>query len=332
MPTTLSRPINPPSSDQRIVISPIASFPALKSDWPDGVTVRCCHCQKILIERIHLTISIHKLAFKCGFCRNFSEVNFAGSSQISDKTTMLFAVKGMIRLESPIDPSPYMAIDGSPGQDLVPEHERYFVEDIAEIRRELEQIAQLEKEELDCLAFHETLVEIFHRFAFFCRQHPATLGKLSEEEIRDLCLINLKVQFGSAEGEACNFNGKTDVKITNPKNIYEFAVAEFKWWRGQNSFREVYSQCVREHATGQETLLFILVLSSNFDAKHVFEKTIELCRREPETAQLNDIEKIVRSSEKFCAGKVKVRDREIPLILGLIDLYFNNVREGKPPK
>lgn len=332
MPMILSRSINPPSADQRAVIAPRSSFPAMKSDWPDGVTVRCCHCKKNLIERIHLTISIHKLAFKCGFCRKFSEVNYAGSSQTSDMPTVFFALKGMIRLETPVDPSPYKILDGSPGQDLVPEQKRYFIEDIAEIRREFEQIAQLQKEELDCLAFHEKLLEIFHGFAFFCRQHPATLGKLDEEEIRDLCLVNLKVQFSSAEGEAYNFNGKTDVKVTNPKNPYEFAVAEFKWWRGSNSFREVYSQCVREHASGQETTLFILVLNSNYDAKQVFQQTIELCRTEPETVQLNDIEKIVPSSERFCAGKVKIRDREIPLILGIIDLYFKNARERKTQK
>ena len=194
-------------------------------------------------------------------------------------------------------------MDGSGGQDLVPEPLRDFKEEISEIRLEIQQLAQFQKEELDCLAFHEKLLEIFHRFAFYCRQHPATLGKLDEEEIRDLCLVNLKVQFSSAEGEAYNFNGKTDVKVTNPKNTYEFAVAEFKWWRGLNSFSEVYSQCVREHATGQETSLFILVLSSNLEANPVWQQIIELCRTEPETVQLNDIERIVPSSERFLRWK-----------------------------
>jgi hypothetical protein len=332
MPTILSRSITPSSADQRAVIAPMACFPALKSDWPEGVTVLCVHCRNILIECIHSTISIYRLAFKCPYCQKFSEVNLAGDSRTSGSTLAAFSVKGVIRLETPINPPSYRTIDGSPGQDLVPLPLRNFKEEIYEIRLEIQQLAQLQKEELDCLEFHETLLEIFHRFAFYGRQHSAVFGNLNEEEIRDLLLILLKVQFNSAEGEAYNFNGKTDVKVTNPRNPYEFAVAEFKWWRGSDSFREVYSQCVREHATGQEASLFILVLNSNFEANNVFKQTIELCRTEPETVQLNDIEKIVPSSELFCAGKVKVRDREIPLILGLIDLFFKNVRERKPPK
>lgn len=332
MPTILSRSINPPSFNQRIVLAPNAFFPALKSDWPDGVTVRCRHCRHVLIERIHPSIRIYRLVIKCPSCRNFSEVNLAGDPRTSSETLIFSRVKGTVRLETPINPDPHRTMDGSGGQDLVPEPLRDFKEEIFQIRLEIEQLALLLFPELDCLGFYEKLLEIFHRFAFYGRQHSEVLGKLGEEEIRDLCLLNLKVQFSSAEGEAYNFNGKTDVKVTNPKDPYEFAVAEFKWWHGSDSFSQVYSQCVREHATGQETALFILVLSSNLEANRVWQQITELCRTEHETVQLNDIERIVPSSERFCAGKVKVRDREIPLILGLIDLYFKNVREGEAPK
>lgn len=329
MPTILSQSINTSSISQRAVLAPIGCFPGLKSDWPDGVTVRCVHCRNILIQQIHETIFIYRLAFKCPSCGKFSEINLVGDLRNSSNSLTAFSVKGMIRLETPINPNPCMTIDGSPSQDLVPESQRDIKEDFSLILLALENLAYFQKEELEPLAFHEKLLEIFHRFAFFGRQHSEVLGRLGEEELRSLCLVNLKVQFSSAEGEAFNFNGKTDIKVSNPKNPYEFSVAEFKWWRGQDSFREVYSQCVREHATGQEMSLFILVLSSNVDTKQVFDSTVELCRKEPETVYLNDIEKIVPSNERFCAGKVKVRGREIPLILGLIDLYFKNVREIK---
>ena len=76
-----------------------------------------------------------------------------------------------------------------------------------------------------------------HDFAFYGRQHPEALGKLVEQEMRDLFVVLLKTMFRGAEGEAFNFNGKSDIKVTNPENAYEFGIIEFKKWRGTESFR-----------------------------------------------------------------------------------------------
>lgn len=322
MATIFSRPIPNPDETKKLIFSPKGKFPALKSNWVDGLNVLCGHCKNILIDHIPQTISIYRLLIRCPYCKKFSEVNITGDTRAFSPMRVSITggtpLTGVIALESPINVKPNAIFFGNadqPNWDL----------DLNEIRSDLANRARHQKEELRDLGFQEKLFRVFHDFAFYCHQCPKSLQKLSEEDMRGLCLILLKTIFNTAEGEAINFNGKADLKITNPENKYEFSVVEFKWWRGPHSFREVFSQCVREHSSGREKSLFILILSSRFNAEEIFKKSVDLFRREPETIQVNEDLKIIPTVEKFCEGMVKIRNQHTPLILGLIDLYFKNV-------
>ncbi len=175
-------------------------------------------------------------------------------------------------------------------------------------------------------SFADQLLAILHDFVFYARQHSRTLSGLSEEELRDLFLLPLKAAFRSAEGEVYNYNGKTDIKATDPSNRYCFGVIEFKKWHGRKSFAEAYSQAVREHSSGQESFLFIVVLSENVDLQAVVRESSEECRMQPETVKIDTESKLVPSDEPFYRAMVKVRAHDIPLTVAVLDLHFQNVR------
>ena len=177
--------------------------------------------------------------------------------------------------------------------------------------------------------FAARVLAVLHDFAFFGRQHPEALQQLDEESIRDLCLVPFKAIFRRAEGEVFNFNGKSDIKIVNPENRYEYGIIEFKWWRGRTSFQELFSQLVREHTTGQEALLFSAVLCRNLDVSHVKEEIVAELNAQPETVGVSPDRRIVQSSEIFFPSTVRIREHLIPLTVCLINLYFENVRGHK---
>ncbi len=174
--------------------------------------------------------------------------------------------------------------------------------------------------------FADQLLAILHEFVFFARQHRKTLRELDEEQVRDLFLIPLKTAFRSAEGEVYNYNGKTDIKATDPKNPYNFGVIEFKKWHGPVSFGQAYGQAVREHSSGQEAFIFIVLLSENKDLTAVVKASVKEYEKQTETITVDPETKIVPSDEPFYRGEVDLRGRMVPLIVGILDLHFMNVR------
>ena len=171
--------------------------------------------------------------------------------------------------------------------------------------------------------FDEKVFILNHDFAFYCSQHPSSLQNLEEEHLRDLFLITAKVVFTNAEGEPFHFDGKLDYKITNPENKYEIITGEFKWWTGEKSFKDAFHQAVRKHATGQESCIYIIMLSKNKDLQKLYGKITALA--ESETEYISTLEKnCVPNMSKQLFRKVLInhRGRDIPLILGLIDCYY----------
>jgi len=166
-----------------------------------------------------------------------------------------------------------------------------------------------------------------HDFCFYCRQHPKALNAVAEEQIRDLYLIVLKSVFSGAEGEAFHFDGKLDFKVVNPSNKYDIITGEFKWWEGESSARETYHQAIRKHATGQESEIYIVILNRNKDAKAVFDKLKSTISSEPEyvSGSMSPRQLPEGSREHFAECKVNVKGTEVPLTLGIADLYYANV-------
>lgn len=187
--------------------------------------------------------------------------------------------------------------------------------------------AQLRKNKED--TFESQLLAILHDFVFFARQHRKTVRELQEEQVRDLFLLPLKAAFRSAEGEVYNYNGKTDIKATDPSNQYNFGVIEFKKWSGPDSFAQAYSQAVREHSSGQEAFLMIVILSENLDLKAVVDASVKEYEKQLETKNVDPRTKIVPSDEPFYRGSVDLRGRSVPLTVGILDLHFTNVRSDR---
>jgi hypothetical protein len=114
-----------------------------------------------------------------------------------------------------------------------------------------------------------------------------------------------------------------DFKIINPDNKYEFCTGEFKWWRGPESANEVFHQAVRKHANGQELAIFAIILSSAKNSRSVFDKSVSGFNSEREVTSTETKRQLPAGSrERFHEFRVQVRGCNIPLILGLCDLYF----------
>jgi hypothetical protein len=165
-----------------------------------------------------------------------------------------------------------------------------------------------------------------HDFAFYCSQHPESLQSLDEELLRDLYLILAKVIFVQAEGETFHFDGKLDFKITNIENRYEFINGELKWWIGDKSFREAFHQAVRKHATGQESCIYILMLNKNKNRENVINKVRSLIASEEEYVRSTSDSLLPEKSRQFFEKHlIKIRGYEVPIIIGLVDCYYERM-------
>jgi hypothetical protein len=175
-------------------------------------------------------------------------------------------------------------------------------------------------------SFTQNAFQTLHDFSFYCCQHPKTFQSLHEALIRDLYLVIVKVIFSYAEGEAFNYDGRLDYKITNRENKYEFITGEFKWWTGDNSFKEAFHQAIRKHANGMEKVINIVILNRNEDLSSVYQKVLELLINEPEyIKQLSMNISPDGSRQLFSSHLVNVKGCKITVIIGLINLYYSNL-------
>ncbi len=174
--------------------------------------------------------------------------------------------------------------------------------------------------------FENKFFSLVHDFAFYSRQHTESIGKLNEESIRDLLLIPIKMVISShAEGEVFNYDGKSDLKIINPDNKYEYIIGELKWWNSQNSIEELCKQSFEKHVTGQEKTIYLLMLNKNKDISSPLNKCIEYINSLAFTSLKLEQKIISGSKEKFYVGEVTIRNENIPIIFGMFDLYHNKV-------
>ncbi len=176
----------------------------------------------------------------------------------------------------------------------------------------------------DISDFCEKVFRLIHDFSFYGKQSARALNDMSEEFIRDILLLPVRHVYPSTGGEVFNYDGKSDFKIINPDNKYEYIIGELKWWRGILSFKDVYHQATKKHVTGQEKQIYILVLSRNLDCESVKE-SIRNYLSSIDTFDMSGwSEDIVPegSGEIFIKSSVGVRNKRIPLIIGIVDLYF----------
>lgn len=139
--------------------------------------------------------------------------------------------------------------------------------------------------------FIKRIDEFICEFCFYCSNSRKLISKLGEDRVRDLLLIPAKLVFGNGEGEAFNYDGKSDFKITNPESIYEYVIGEFKIWKGVSSFSNALYQGRKKHSSRYEETVYIIMVSDNKDFNEVNNKVTEYI--------LEDIEVEINNKNKF---------------------------------
>jgi hypothetical protein len=108
---------------------------------------------------------------------------------------------------------------------------------------------------------------------------PSLAAKLSEEQIRDLLLVNLNAYFeGGAAGEVFNGGGKTDILIrVEDRNIF---IGECKVWAGPSTMDQALGQIFR-YLVWRDTKAAILLFIRNKDVSAVITKAVAKIQAHP---------------------------------------------------
>ncbi|MCY1517798.1 hypothetical protein D9M68_524970 [compost metagenome] len=125
---------------------------------------------------------------------------------------------------------------------------------------------------------YETILGLVRGAGRSIEQSSSRTRKLDEESLRDLFLVPLNAHFGTATGEAFNYQGKTDVLIRHEKgNLF---VAEFKIWGGDKRFLATIDQLL-SYLTWRDTKTAIVMFNRNADFTAVIEKMRDLVKSHP---------------------------------------------------
>ena len=125
---------------------------------------------------------------------------------------------------------------------------------------------------------YETILGLVRGAGHSIEQSSSRTRKLDEETLRDLFLVPLNAHFGTASGEAFNYQGKTDVLIRHDGgNLF---VAEFKIWGGDKRFLATIDQLL-SYLTWRDTKAAIVMFNRNAGFTAVVEKMRILIKDHP---------------------------------------------------
>lgn len=114
---------------------------------------------------------------------------------------------------------------------------------------------------------YEHILSVISNMVMVMERSPKAFKGMEEEDLRQHFLVQLNGQYeGQATGETFNYEGKTDILIRdNGKNIF---IAECKFWRGEENFKETLEQ-VLGYASWRDTKLALLIFNRNKDFSNV---------------------------------------------------------------
>lgn len=125
---------------------------------------------------------------------------------------------------------------------------------------------------------YETILGLVRGAGHSIEQSSSRTRKLDEETLRDLFLVPLNAHFGTASGEAFNYQGKTDVLIRHEGGT--LFVAEFKIWGGDKRFLATIDQLL-SYLTWRDTKAAIVMFNRNAGFTAVVEKMRVLIKDHP---------------------------------------------------
>ena len=207
-----------------------------------------------------------------------------------------------------------------------------MLDEYTKCAQELNQVGSAYADSIGARGFVLGVMRAVHDFALTARQHANAFETLCEEHLRDLCLILIKCLFPGSQGEPYNYNGKADIIVHN-RGRYDPGLIEFKIWRGQQSFYDVFSQATNEHATGDESFVSIVMVNKNADVNAVYARLLALVSAQGIVTDCGGPNPFAGegSSLRLFSAKVKLRSATVPLYLVLMDVHYENIR-GTPRK
>ncbi len=114
------------------------------------------------------------------------------------------------------------------------------------------------------------ILTVIDRLAINIERSPNTFIRMTEEQIRDMILVNLNGHYeGGATGETFNSEGKTDILIReNNRNVF---IAECKIWKGKSTLLSAIDQ-ILSYLTWRDSKTALLLFSQNQDFSNVLSK------------------------------------------------------------
>lgn len=197
---------------------------------------------------------------------------------------------------------------------------RLYLQNRIELKNYVEEYLPKVQKEQD---FEKIVFRIVHDFAHYSSERPESLFQLNEELIRDLFLIALKVLLPYSDAEVFNYDGKLDFKVSNPINQYEIITGEYKVWSGKDSFDECLNQITEKHSTGAEKEVYMLFINRNKKADETYRKALDMLKKDSHYLKEIDSNISLSRNQFFSKHKVKIKEKEIDLILGLINVYYS---------
>jgi len=131
---------------------------------------------------------------------------------------------------------------------------------------------------LDQAIFEDILAQV-RSWARSLERTPRTLGKLDEEELRDLILGALNTYWqGQAGGELFNGGGKTDILVrANDRNVF---IAECKIWQGAAGIAAAVDQLLR-YLVWRDSKAALIVFIKRRDPAAIIAKLHEAIAAHP---------------------------------------------------
>ncbi|WP_367237398.1 hypothetical protein VXM67_23290 [Pseudomonas sp. Rh2] len=162
---------------------------------------------------------------------------------------------------------------------------------------------------------YETILGLVRGAGRSIEQSSSRTRKLDEESLRDLFLVPLNAHFGTATGEAFNYQGKTDVLIRHEEgNLF---VAEFKIWGGDKRFLATIDQLL-SYLTWRDTKTAIVMFNRNADFTAVVQKMRDLVKSHPR--YLSGPVSLDETSDRYVFSLPQDSGRKVTISLLAFDL------------
>ncbi|HVI68276.1 MAG TPA: hypothetical protein VM910_37705 [Bradyrhizobium sp.] len=105
---------------------------------------------------------------------------------------------------------------------------------------------------------YRNILNIMDNMARVMERSPSAFEKIGEEDLRWHFLLQLNAQYDGVNGEAFNFQGKTDILVRQQN--HNLFIAECKYWSGQKGLLETVDQLFK-YVTWRDTKTAVVMFS-----------------------------------------------------------------------